>query len=173
MRQSGSHVGEPLALLLLPAKLEEFELAAHVRGLLRIPRVAALEPGRMRIPRLLRQSAPVRAARRLRLPGEPRVIVLYRPEQYPLARALCARYPEAELWYIRPASPAPEAEGASAELIDLDRLAAERAGEERVGAQGAELSQVEERLLVRLQELEVISARAFVPAVTSRWSRRR
>jgi hypothetical protein len=156
-------VTEPLALLLLPSKLDEFELADHARSLLRIPRVVALEPGRLRTPRLLRQSAPVRAAKRIRLPGEPRVIVLYRPEQYPLARALSARYQEAELWYIRPDPSALFVEGGSAELADLDRLAAERAGAMRLGVQGPELSEVEERLLMRLRELEVISSRPFVP----------
>jgi hypothetical protein len=156
-------VSEPLALLLLPSKLDAFELAGHARSLLRIPRVVALEPGRVRTPRLLRQSAPVRAAKRIRLPGEPRVIVLYRPEQYPLARALSARYEEAELWYIRPGPSALFVEGGSVDLADLDRLAGERAGQARLGVQGPELSEVEERLLMRLRELEVISSRPFVP----------
>jgi hypothetical protein len=155
-------VTEPLAVLLLPSKLEEFNLADHARGLLTIPRVVALEPGR-RPPRLLRQSAPVRAARRLRLPGEPRELELYGPVQYPLARALLARYREAELWYIRPDASTLRSEGAAAELADLDLLAAERAGEERVGDQEDELPVVEERLWARLRELEVISARPFVP----------
>ena len=156
-------MSEPLALLLLPSKLDEFELADHARSLLRIPRVLALEPGRLRTPRLLRQSAPVRAAKRIRLPGEPRVIVLYRPEQYPLARALTARYEEAELWYIRPDPSALLVEGGSGDLADLDRLATERAGAARLGIQGPQLSEVEERLLMRLRELEVISSRPFVP----------
>jgi len=156
-------VSEPLALLLLPSKLEQFEFPAHARSLLSIPRVVALEPGWLRTPRLLRQSAPVRAARKLRLPGEPRVIVLYHPQQYPLARALCARYPEAELWYVRPAPTALDAGDASPELRDLDLLAAERAGEDHMGEQGPDLSELEERLRDRLRELEVISARPFVP----------
>ena len=156
-------MSEALALLLLPSKLDEFELGDHARSLLRIPRVVALEPGRLRTPRLLRQSAPVRAAKRIRLPGEPRVIVLYRPEQYPLARALTARYEDAELWYIRPDPSALLVEGGSGDLADLDRLAAERAGAARLGIQGPQLSDVEERLLMRLRELEVISSRPFVP----------
>ena len=41
-------------------------------------------------------------ARRLRFPGEPRVFVLYRPRQYPLARALLGVHEPAELWYVRP-----------------------------------------------------------------------
>jgi hypothetical protein len=37
----------------------------------------------------------------LRLPGVPRVIVIFHPLQYPLARGLIAQYPDAELWYWR------------------------------------------------------------------------
>jgi hypothetical protein len=160
---SSPESGEPLALLLLPSKLEEFELAAHARNLLSIPRVLALEPSRRRTPRFLRQSAPVHAAKRLRFPGEPRVIVLYHPEQYPLARALSARYTGAEIWYIRPDRWALRGEGASEDWPDLDRLAAERAGEGRVGDQRTDLSELEEGLAIRLRELGVISSRPFIP----------
>ena len=38
-------------------------------------------------------------ARRLALPGHPRAIVVFDAAQYPLARALLAEHPEAELWY--------------------------------------------------------------------------
>jgi glycosyltransferase involved in cell wall biosynthesis len=37
----------------------------------------------------------------MKLPGEPRAIVIFHPLQYPLARALIARHPDAELWYWR------------------------------------------------------------------------
>ena len=33
------------------------------------------------------------------LPGHPRAIVVFAAAQYPLARALLAEHPEAELWY--------------------------------------------------------------------------
>ena len=33
------------------------------------------------------------------LPGHPRAIVVFDAAQYPLARALLAEHPEAELWY--------------------------------------------------------------------------
>jgi hypothetical protein len=33
------------------------------------------------------------------LPGRPRALVVFHPAQYPLARALLAEHPEAELWY--------------------------------------------------------------------------
>ena len=56
---------DSLAVLLLPSKLEGFELEAHARGLLSIPRVIALEPSRFRTPRLLRNAVGMRQARRL------------------------------------------------------------------------------------------------------------
>src|SRR4051794_36129310 len=37
----------------------------------------------------------------MKLPGAPRAFVIFHPLQWPLARALLARYPEAELWYGR------------------------------------------------------------------------
>ena len=161
---------EPLAVLLLPVKLEEFELAAHARDLLGIPRVVALEPSRLRTPRFLRDAFPVRTAKRLRLPGEPRVLVLYHPRQYPLARALCARYGQAELWYIRPGPPTLQAgdEREHEELSELDQLACARATEARVLSQLADPSELRDPLRLRLRELEIISPRAFVPGARVR-----
>lgn len=162
---------EPLAVLLLQARLEEFRLQEHAGELLSIPRVIALEPSRHRTPRLLRDAAPLRQARRLRLPGEPRVLVLYHPEQYRLARALLARYQQSELWYVRP----PEADrlaGASsaADLEELDRLAVQRATEARIIAPEIGSALAGSPLRIRFQELEIISARPFVPG--ARASRR-
>ena len=91
---------DSLAVLLLPGKLEGFELEAHARDLLSIPRVIALEPSRFRTPRFLRNAVGMRQARRLPFPGRPRMIVLYHPAQYPLARALLAHDEELELWYV-------------------------------------------------------------------------
>jgi len=129
---------EPIAVLLLESELEQLESGAHVRDLLTIPRVIALEPSRFRTPRLLRDAAPVRQAKRLRFPGEPRVIVLYHPVQYLLARALCARYAGAE----------------------LDRLACERATPLRIIDRDGE---ADGQLRARLRELGIISQRPFVP----------
>ena len=136
---------EPIAVLLLESELEQLESGAHVRDLLTIPRVIALEPSRFRTPRLLRDAAPVRQAKRLRFPGEPRVIVLYHPVQYLLARALCARYAGAELWYARP---------------EPDRLACERATPLRIIDRDGE---ADGQLRARLRELGIISQRPFVP----------
>src|SRR5689334_9905271 len=91
-----------LAALLLPGRLEGFEREDHARGLLSIPRVVALESSRLRPPGFLRDAICQRQARRLRFPGRLRLLVLYHPAQYPLARALVAHYEDLELWYIPP-----------------------------------------------------------------------
>jgi hypothetical protein len=152
-------VTESLALLLLPAALEQFPLSDHARKLLAIPRVVALEPPRHRTPRWLRDTIPARQVRRLRLPGEPRVIVLYDPAQYPLARGLCARYERAELWYLRGDIDVAEDD----EWADLDQLAQQRAVETRSIGSAEALTDAEEALRRRLVELEIISHRPFVP----------
>lgn len=96
--------GDPLALLLLPVPLEQFAHAEHARDLLRAPRVLALEPPRMswgriaRLPESVALGIGVRQARRLRLPGTVRVIVLYDALQLPLAQGLELRFADAELW---------------------------------------------------------------------------
>lgn len=147
---------DALALLLLPASLEGFEHEAQARGLLSIPRVIALEPARVRTPRFLREGAAARQAARIRLPGELRVVVLYHPAQYPLARALLGRHGRAELWYAASDRPAID----DPELESFDQLARERAAGLLVTAPDMD----EEPLRRRLQELEVISRRPFVPA---------
>lgn len=156
---------EPLGLLLLPCQLEEFELEQHARGLLQVPRVVALEPGRRVAPRMIRDAAALRQAKRLKLPGTPRLIVLYHPIQYPLARALCARYQEAELWYVRPDPDSLRDQGGYSrqDQLDLDQLAVERAtrpvdlgAAEVLAAQTASLRD-------RMSELGIISHRPFVP----------
>jgi hypothetical protein len=150
---------EPLAVLLLPSELEQFDRDAHARDLLQIPRVIALEPPRRRTPRLLRDSVALRQAKRLRLPGQPRVIVLYHPAQYPLARALCATH-DAELWYARPDLSTLRGDRTYTEedLLELDRLAVERGT-----CDGPDDGLAGEPLRIRLRELEIISPRAFVP----------
>jgi hypothetical protein len=156
---------EPLAVLLLPAPVEQFELQDHARELLAIPRVIALEPSRHRTPRLLRDAVPLRQARRLRFPGQPRAIVLYDPEQYRLARALLARYTEAELWYVRrPDAPQPTGTAApDPDREELDQLAVQRATAERIIAPELDTARAGSPLRVRLQELEIISPRPFAP----------
>ena len=161
---------EPLAVLLLPGRLEGLELEAHARDLLSIPRVIALEPSRIRPPRFLRDAISLRQARRLRLPGQPRLLLLYHPAQYPLARALCARYEDLELWYLSPGRPdrpdPPAADQAHAREAALDVLARERARQvlpvtEAGGVDDAPLRE-------RLRELDVINPHAFIPGARPR-----
>ncbi len=154
---------EPLALLMLPCALEGFELEAHARNLLSIPRVIALEPSRVRTPRFLREATTMRQARRLRLPGVLRLLVLYHPAQYPLARALCSHNEEAELWYVPPdlgfqesADPAERTE-----LVSFDELARERSSGMLATLDDAGVE--DEALRLRLHELGVINPHAFVP----------
>jgi glycosyltransferase involved in cell wall biosynthesis len=97
----------PIAVLLLPRELERFILRDHAEDLLTAPGVVAVEPARMsygaylRLPVSVGDGLAATQARRLRLPGTPRAIVIFHPLQYPLARGLIARYPDAELWYWR------------------------------------------------------------------------
>jgi len=53
------------------------------------------------LPHALADALAASQARRVSLPGRPRAIVIFHPLQWPLARGLLARYPEAELWYGR------------------------------------------------------------------------
>jgi hypothetical protein len=163
---------ESLALLLLPSGLEDFELQAHARGLLAIPRVLALEPSRVRTPRFMRDAAGLRQARRLRFPGTPRLAVLYHPRQYPLARGLLTHYDGLDLWYVAPQREALEVpdQVEGRELEEFDQLAREKATTVLAIGEGNEVDDTP--LRARLRELEVISPRAFIPDTRSRWSRR-
>ena len=154
---------DSLAVLLLPGKLEGMALEAHARDLLSIPRVIALEPSRVRPPRYLRDAISVRQARRLRFPGQPRLLLLYHPAQYPLARALCARYEDLELWYLSSPGPGdrPAADQAHAREAALDLLARERASQVLPVSEAGDVDDAP--LRERLRELDVINPRAFLP----------
>jgi hypothetical protein len=103
--QAASLPPRPLCLLLLPSRLEEFVLRAHAEDLLTGPGVVALDPPRLggsgRLPGPLADGLAAGSARRMRLPGLPRVLVIFHPLQYPLARGLIAVNEGAELWYWR------------------------------------------------------------------------
>lgn len=163
---------DALAVLLLPGRLEDLALEEHARGLLSIPRVVALEPSRMRPPRFLQDALCQRQARRLRFPGQLRLIVLYHPAQYPLARALRAHCQDVELWYIPPGREALAGadEAGTRELLALDELARERARQVlAAGDHGVD----DGSLRVRLRELGVINPRAFLPGARSQRPRSR
>lgn len=165
LRRAGVPTGpsEPLGVLLLPRRLEDFDLAAHARDLLDIPRVVAVEPSRWRRRKLLGEDlAAVRHARRLRFPGKPRVLVLYDPHQYHLARLLAARH-EAEVWYVRGATVDPaRSEHETAELDLLDQMAGEIAVQTLVAGGGEDPRSDNEPIRRRMIELEIISSRPFL-----------
>jgi hypothetical protein len=97
----------PIGVLLLPRTLEQFILRDQADDLLTAPGVVAVEPARisygayLRLPASVGDGLAAAQARRLKLPGVPRVIVIFHPLQYPLARVLIAQHPDAELWYWR------------------------------------------------------------------------
>jgi len=97
----------PICVLLLPRELESFILREQAQDLLSAPGVVAVEPARipygayLRLPASVADGVAATQARRLRLPGIPRAIVIFHPLQYPLARSLLAQHPDAELWYWR------------------------------------------------------------------------
>ena len=94
-----------LCVLLLPARLESSHVRDRAEELLGAPGAVAVEPAAVgygatsRLPELLRERIAAGQARRMALPGHPRAIVVFDAAQYPLARALLAEHPGAELWY--------------------------------------------------------------------------
>ena len=161
---------DSMAVLLLPGPLEGFEREEHARSLLSIPRVVALEASRRRPPSWLRNAAPLRQARRLRLPGQLRMVVLYDPAQYPLARALCAQHEDAELWYLPPdrATVSGRNGQETQELLVSDSLARDRST--RTLTETPPGDSYHDDLRLRLRELDVINGRVFIPE--ARFTRR-
>lgn len=106
----------PLCVLLLPLPLEAFELRERAEDLLTAPGVAAVDPPRLsytaaaRLGESFADGLAVVQARRMRLPGHPRALVVFDALQYPLARALAGLHPDAELWYGPAGEPASERE---------------------------------------------------------------
>jgi hypothetical protein len=161
---SSTTLTEPLGVLVLPHKLEEFDLVGHARDLLDIPRVVAVEPSRFRRRNLLGDDiAALRQARRLRFPGQPKAIVLYDPRQYHLARALSTKH-GAEVWYFRGTAIDPAGTDEEAvELTLLDQMASEVAVQTLVAGASESPRTDNEPIRRRLVELEVISPRPFIP----------
>lgn len=117
----------PLCVLLLPARLEGFSLRERAEDLLTAPGVAAVDPPRLsyaataKLGEAFADGLTAVQARRMRLPGTPRALVVFGALQYPLARALAGPYPDAELWY------GPLGEPGSERERELHALASERA----------------------------------------------
>jgi hypothetical protein len=105
---------QPLCVLLLTHPLEALEHRERLDDLLTAPGVAAVDPARVsyralsRLPEALHAGIAAGQARRLRLPGHPRAVVLFGGLQYPLARSLLSDHPDAELWLAEPAEAAPD-----------------------------------------------------------------
>jgi hypothetical protein len=118
----------PLGVLLLPVELERFDLRDRAEDLLTAPGVVGVDPARLSYGRVARVSEALAdglatvQARRLRLPGFPRALIVFHPHEYPLARALRDLHPDAELWYGPAAEPAGERERALHERA-LERAA--------------------------------------------------
>jgi hypothetical protein len=130
--------GDPeVCVLLLPERLEQFALRAQADDLLRAQGVVAVDPPRLpysafgRLPQVVGEALAARQARRLvralrRRRGRPRVVVMFEPLQYPLARAVLAEAGEpCELWYWRTGHEEQAVPGER--RAHLDRLAAQRA----------------------------------------------
>jgi hypothetical protein len=106
----------PLCLLLLPAPLERCAVRERAEDLLAAPGVAAVDPphiswaGVARVSEAVADGIAAVQARRIRLPGHPRALVVFHAHQYPLARAIRGHHPDAELWYGPTADPADERE---------------------------------------------------------------
>jgi hypothetical protein len=98
-------VDQPLLVLLLPRRLERFELQEPARALLAAPGVVAVDPSRLpmgRLPSTLAAGLSLGQAKRMRLPGSVAAVAIFHPLQFYLAGALLARHDRAELWYGRP-----------------------------------------------------------------------
>jgi hypothetical protein len=99
---------QPLCVLLLPAPLEGIAERDRLDDLLTGPGVVAVDPARIsyrslsRLPEAMHAGVAAGQARRLGLPGAPRIIVLFGGLQYPLARSLLSDNPAAELWLADP-----------------------------------------------------------------------
>jgi hypothetical protein len=104
----------------------------------------------------------IRQGRRLKFPGKPRVIVLFHPRQFYLARALGAHH-GAELWYVVGAPLDPHSSQDEEELGLLDQRAREVAEGIVHAGEPAAVRSDNELLRERLVELEIISHKPFVP----------
>lgn len=126
---------EPIALLLVPRKLDGFILRDQARDLLRSPGVIAVDApwppyGAVgRLPDPVARIVAAAQARRLERRGDPVAALIFHPFQWPLARALLGRRAGCELWYglfdRTPAAPDADAR-TRARLEELHAAAADR-----------------------------------------------
>ena len=96
----------------------------------------------------MRERIAAGQARRMALPGHPRAIVVFDAAQYPLARALLAEHPEAELWY-----------GGRDDAGELHEAASSRAAVRFGGEPPAPARERNRPLYERMEQLGVQSGR--------------
>ena len=101
-------LGQPLLVLLLPARVEEMDAREQIESLLGAPGSVAIEPPRVPLSLALARAVARRQVKRMKLPGEPHAIAVFETLQLPLAAALIERNPAAELWSL--AGPQAEAD---------------------------------------------------------------
>jgi hypothetical protein len=92
--------GQPLLVLLLPARVEDMDSRERIEQLLGAPGTVAIEPPRVRLSLALARAVARRQVKRMKLPGVPRAIAVFDTLQLPLAAALIERNPDAELWSL-------------------------------------------------------------------------
>src|SRR3712207_710749 len=93
----------PVAVLLLPDSFREIdESLPRRRDLIRVDPARISYRALRRLPIGVVEALATGQARRLKLPGTPRVVVMFAPVQLPLARGVLAYGEDAELWYVRP-----------------------------------------------------------------------
>ena len=146
----------PLGLVLLPQPLETFPLRGEVEDLRRAGRLVAVDPPHVSYHRLARLPAVIaeiladgqarRLVKTLRKRGDvPRLVVIFHPAQYLIARGVLRRGDDAELWY-RPLDPSGERRARATELHE--QASARTALTLSPGPPGPEVAE-------RLRELEL------------------
>jgi hypothetical protein len=161
---------QPLGVMLLPHPLETFWLRERAEDLLTAPAVFAADPARIsyrafgRLPDAVMTGIAAGQARRMRLPGVPRAVLLFHPLQYPLARSLIADNPDAELWYAHwsPADDPEHPPRAQRRIADFDTMAEMRADwrfDARPQPEGVTARECNRALWGRLERLGVESGR--------------
>ena len=126
----------PLLVLMLSERLEQMPQRERIDALLAAPGVVAVDPPRVRLGPSMAAAVAPRQAQRMKLPGVPRALAIFGELQIPLAGALIARHPDAELWSL--AGPEPQADFVFDLAAEPDlRLAWERL--ERLGIESGRL----------------------------------
>jgi hypothetical protein len=125
---------QPLCVLLLPAPLELIPERERLDDLLTAPGVVGVDPARIsyralsRLPEAIHAGVAAGQARRLGLPGSPRIVVLFSGLQYPLARSLLSENPASELWLAEPPEvPSDISSRLAGKIEDFTTMAAMRA----------------------------------------------